>query len=107
MKKFAKVVSLPNMKLAAIRNKEVLPQYQYQSVVVDDDIKDYGKGKHYFIRTYGCQGNLRDSEVIAGILEKLGYEVTENYENADIILLNWNGRWNKDISKLITYLKSC
>ena len=42
MKKFAKVVSLPNMKLAAIRNKEVLPQYQYQSVVVDDDIKDYG-----------------------------------------------------------------
>ena len=88
MKKFAKVVSLPNMKLAAIRNKEVLPQYQYQSVVVDDDIKDYGKGKHYFIRTYGCQGNLRDSEVIAGILEKLGYEVTENYENADIILLN-------------------
>ena len=80
MKKFAKIISSPNMKLAAIRNKEVLPEYQYQSVVVDDDIKDYGKGKHYFIRTYGCQGNLRDSEVIAGILEKLGYEVTENYE---------------------------
>lgn len=26
---------------------------------------------------------------------------------ADIILLNWNGRWNKDISKLIKYLKTC
>ena len=60
MKKFAKIISSPNMKLAAIRNKEVLPEYQYQSVVIDEYLKTAMKGKKYFIRTYGCQGNLRD-----------------------------------------------
>ena len=88
MKKFAKIISSPNMKLAAVRNKEVLPEYQYQSVVVDEDLKKMLTGKKYFIRTYGCQGNLRDSEVIAGILEKIGYVVTDNINEADIILLN-------------------
>ena len=88
MKKFAKIISSPNMKLAAIRNKEVLPEYQYQSVVIDEDLRKMLSGKKYFIRTYGCQGNLRDSEVIAGILEKIGYIVTEDINEADIILLN-------------------
>ena len=88
MKKFAKIVSSPNMKLAAVRNIEVLPKYQYQSVVIDEDIKKMLAGKKYYIRTYGCQGNLRDSEVIAGILENIGYVVTDNINEADIILLN-------------------
>ena len=88
MKKFIKVLSSPNMKAAAQRNMEVLPQYQYQSVVIDEYLKTAMKGKKYFIRTYGCQGNLRDSEVIAGILEKIGYVVTDDVLTADIILLN-------------------
>ena len=88
MKKFAKIISSPNMKAAAIRNMEVLPKYQYQSVVIDEDIKVLLKGKKYFIRTYGCQGNLRDSEVISGILERIGYVVTDSVNDADIILLN-------------------
>ena len=77
MKKFAKVISTPDMKQAAVRNMQELPKYQYQSVVIDDDFKDVGVGKFFFIRTYGCQGNLRDSEVISGILAKLGYKPTE------------------------------
>ena len=88
MKKFAKVMSSPNMKLASLRDINTLPKYQYQSVVIDDDIKVLLKNKKYYIRTYGCQGNLRDSEVIAGILEKIGYVVTDSVDDADIILLN-------------------
>ena len=88
MKKFAKIISSPNMKLAAIRNKDELPKYEYQSVIIDEDISKLLKGKKYYIRTYGCQGNLRDSEVIAGILEKIGYVCCENETDADIILLN-------------------
>ena len=88
MKKFVKVLSSPNMKAAAQRNMDVLPQYQYQSVVIDEYLKTAMKGKKYFIRTYGCQGNLRDSEVIAGILEKIGYVLTDDVMSADIILLN-------------------
>ena len=88
MKKFAKIISSPNMKQASIRDLSVTPNYQYESVVVDEDIKVLLKNKKYYIRTYGCQGNLRDSEVIAGILEKIGYVATDSELDADIIILN-------------------
>ncbi|MCI5745032.1 MAG: tRNA (N6-isopentenyl adenosine(37)-C2)-methylthiotransferase MiaB [Erysipelotrichaceae bacterium] len=88
MKKFAKVVSSPNMKMAAVRELNVAPNYQYNSVIIDEDIKDFGLNKKYFIRTYGCQGNLRDSEVIAGILKEMKYSPCQNVEEADIIILN-------------------
>lgn len=41
-----------------------------------------------FIETYGCQMNKYDSELIAGMLREHGYGITENIENADIILVN-------------------
>ena len=42
----------------------------------------------YFIVTYGCQMNVHESEKIAGILEKLGYQEADKRENADIIVFN-------------------
>ena len=42
----------------------------------------------YHIVTYGCQLNVHESEKIAGILRRLGYEETKEKENADIILFN-------------------
>ncbi len=42
----------------------------------------------YIIKTYGCQMNEHDSEVLAGILEKLGYSSTDEVEDADIVLVN-------------------
>lgn len=42
----------------------------------------------YFIVTYGCQMNVHESEKIAGILEKLGYECGQTREEADIIVFN-------------------
>ncbi|MGM0500295.1 MAG: tRNA (N6-isopentenyl adenosine(37)-C2)-methylthiotransferase MiaB [Bacillota bacterium] len=44
--------------------------------------------KYYMVITYGCQMNEHDSERLAGMLEEMGYQHTEKYENADIILLN-------------------
>lgn len=41
-----------------------------------------------FIETYGCQMNVADSEVVASIMEMVGYAVTDNIEEADAILLN-------------------
>ena len=41
-----------------------------------------------FIHTYGCQGNVADSERIQGILESLGYGFTDEVEKADLILYN-------------------
>ncbi len=42
----------------------------------------------YHITTYGCQMNVHDSEVMAGLLEDLGYQHAPNPEQADLILLN-------------------
>ena len=42
----------------------------------------------YWIQTYGCQMNVHDSERMAGMLESLGLDSTENADEADVILLN-------------------
>ena len=42
----------------------------------------------YYILTMGCQMNERDSETLAGILERLGYRAAAEVGAADVILLN-------------------
>lgn len=44
--------------------------------------------KKLFIETYGCQMNVADSEVVAAILAGEGYELTEEKEEADLVLIN-------------------
>lgn len=46
------------------------------------------ENKYYNIITYGCQMNEHDSEQMAGMLENMGYQPTEDLAEADIILLN-------------------
>ena len=50
-------------------------------------IIDPSKPKVY-IETYGCQMNVNDSEVILSILQDAGYVLTEDIEEANIILAN-------------------
>lgn len=55
-------------------------------------LQDYelsqGQGLRYFIQTFGCQQNEADSERIRGILEDLGLEAGQGYEDADLVLIN-------------------
>lgn len=44
--------------------------------------------KSYIIKTFGCQMNEHDSEVLAGLLEALGFTPTDKIDSAGIILLN-------------------
>lgn len=44
--------------------------------------------KKLYIETYGCQMNVVDSEVVVAILQKQDYDVTENMEEADLVLVN-------------------
>ena len=48
----------------------------------------HGKQPKAFIHTYGCQGNVADSERIKGQLVQMGYIMTEEKEEADLILYN-------------------
>ncbi|MCD6239219.1 MAG: tRNA (N6-isopentenyl adenosine(37)-C2)-methylthiotransferase MiaB [Thermotogae bacterium] len=41
-----------------------------------------------YIRTYGCQLNVNDTEVMLGILEQQGNSIVNNLEDADLIILN-------------------
>lgn len=42
----------------------------------------------YWVQTFGCQMNDRDSEILAGLLEEMGYAPASDPETADIILFN-------------------
>ncbi len=42
----------------------------------------------YFIKTYGCQMNINDTEKIKGVFHTQGYEEALSEEDADIVILN-------------------
>lgn len=42
----------------------------------------------FFVETFGCQMNVRDSETIKGWLSLIGYQEADNKESADLILFN-------------------
>ena len=44
--------------------------------------------KTYYIVTFGCQMNERDSETLAGMLEELGYTKASEKKNAEVVILN-------------------
>lgn len=46
-----------------------------------------GNSKAY-VRSFGCQLNISDGEKIKGLLSDMGYEFTEDENNADLIILN-------------------
>jgi tRNA-2-methylthio-N6-dimethylallyladenosine synthase len=47
-----------------------------------------GQRKRVFIRTYGCQMNVYDSDRMADVLRPLGYALTATPEQADLVVLN-------------------
>ncbi|OSO89322.1 tRNA (N6-isopentenyl adenosine(37)-C2)-methylthiotransferase MiaB [Cylindrospermopsis raciborskii CENA303] len=47
-----------------------------------------GLPRRYHITTFGCQMNKADSERMAGILEDMGFEWSENPQNANLIVYN-------------------
>ena len=42
----------------------------------------------FYIKTFGCQMNEHDSEIIAGVLESTGYQPCDELDEADIIVVN-------------------
>ena len=69
-------MKLPNLNEARKRTKEAV-EYIYLEQEYD---KTTLADKKYFIRTYGCQMNVHDSEEIASRLESLGATVTDKLE---------------------------
>ena len=52
------------------------------------DVRTDGQPKRVFIRTYGCQMNVYDSDRMADVLRPLGYALAEAPDQADLVVLN-------------------
>lgn len=53
-----------------------------------DKINDAAMTGRLYIETYGCQMNVADSEVVAAVMATAGYDMTDDIEDADAVLLN-------------------
>ncbi len=95
-------MNLPNLKEAAKRSKNSV-----EVVYLDKNKKENINNKKYFLRTYGCQMNVHDSEEIKAILENLGYTFTEELDNADIVVLNTCAIRENAHDKVFGYLGRC
>ncbi|MDW0111708.1 MULTISPECIES: tRNA (N6-isopentenyl adenosine(37)-C2)-methylthiotransferase MiaB [Sporosarcina] len=85
-KYFETVYTPPSLKEAKKRGKEEIKYHD--DFKIDERFAGMGKGRKFYIRTYGCQMNEHDTEVMAGIFTSLGYEPTNTVQDADVILLN-------------------
>lgn len=83
---FQTVYTPPSLKKARRRGAEEVSYFD--DFEIDELFEGMGNGRKFYIRTYGCQMNEHDTEVMAGIFTALGYEVTDTVEDANVILLN-------------------
>ena len=95
-------MNLPDMIEAKKRTKDKV-KYEYYNI---DNIGMFN-GKKYFIRTYGCQMNVHDSEEIKALLESVGYKETDIMEDADLILLNTCAIRENAHDKVFGFLGRC
>lgn len=79
--------ALPNLKAAQVRTPHAAA-ISHEQFTIPEELRHLGKGKRFYLRTYGCQANERDGETLAGILEMMGFEQSDDMECSDLILLN-------------------
>ena len=96
------VLNKPDLNIA--KNREEV-KINYGNL--DLDIKPVFKGKKYFLRTYGCQMNVHDSEEIKYYLEQLGFKYCDKLEDADIVVLNTCAIRENAKDKVFGYLGRC
>ena len=93
---------LPNMFDAKQRGKTKV-NYIYEK----RENSDLFQNKKYYLKTYGCQMNVHDGEEIKALLENIGYVETENYEHADLIILNTCAIRENAHDKVFGFLGRC
>ena len=75
----------PNMFEAKKRDRKAIIKEEYKT---DPKYKNIGNGLKYTVKTYGCQMNEHDSENIKAMLEEMSFTEEEDYEKADLVILN-------------------
>ena len=87
MAKKVDIKSEPNLADAAKRKREET-RILTDDLEIPSELRIIASGKKFFIRTYGCQANVLDSQNIEGILLEIGYSPVDNPLQADVVILN-------------------
>lgn len=83
-----RILSLPDQKAAGKRNIEEKATRTVVDGKPSSFLVSWGQGKFFVLRTYGCQANVRDSEIIRSFLLALGMKESQEFSDADLILFN-------------------
>jgi len=70
-----------------IEEKIIDETKQGEAIQREEEVSN-SNGRKVYIESYGCQMNFSDSEIVASILEKEGYQTTRLMHDADIIFVN-------------------
>ena len=66
--------------------EKVIDEGRQGSALTLEDVQD--NTRKLYIESYGCQMNFSDSEIVASILSKEGFNTTQQMEEADLVLVN-------------------
>jgi tRNA-2-methylthio-N6-dimethylallyladenosine synthase len=86
MKKDYSKYFLPNIVQARKRQQKSI--VKRSAFNIPKVYQSLGKNRTFFVKTYGCQSNIRDTETINGILINLGFTPSSSLEKADLVILN-------------------
>ena len=76
------------MKDVLVSKTELEKQREFSALAGEILSARYDAAPKAFVHTYGCQGNVADSEKIQGMLEEMGYVLTQELAEADLVLYN-------------------
>ena len=71
-----------------LSEKKIDETRQGESLTLGRPHEVVSNGKKFYIESYGCQMNFADSEVVASILANAGFDSTNNFMEADLVLVN-------------------
>ena len=72
----------------SISAEEIAKQKEFTALAASLVAERFESAPKAFVHTYGCQGNVADGERLKGMLEQMGYVITEELEDADLVLYN-------------------
>jgi tRNA-2-methylthio-N6-dimethylallyladenosine synthase len=81
------ITEKPDLEKARSRVRQEIPVVR-DEIVVPERLVQFAQGKKYFIRTYGCQANVRDEENMRGLLELSGFSSVDDEKLADLVIIN-------------------
>ena len=87
MAKVIDIIDKPDLDKARSRVRQEIPVVR-DEIVVPERLREYAFGRRYFIRTYGCQANVRDEEHMRGYLELAGFTSVQEEALADLVIIN-------------------